>query len=274
MTFKSVLVHVSPLAEHADRLQAAADLAARFEATLVGVGAEGIPTMVTGDSFGLISADWVGAMREIMETDLKTARNAFKAAAPCDNAVWRAGRGAPSLVVAASAGLGDLIVVGADVATEIDSQRGCDAGEVMLTAGRPVLRVPNGRTHLAAEHIVVAWKNTREARRAVEDALPFLIRASDVVLLVITAEAEKDDAVRLAEDVAETLKRHGAPVRVMWQAAGRTEASETILETARRIGADLIVCGGYGHSRFGEWVFGGVTRDLLHQNERFVLFSH
>jgi nucleotide-binding universal stress UspA family protein len=272
MTFKSILVHVSPWPEHADRLQIAAEIASQFDATLVGVGAEGIPPVIGAP--GLLTGDWTVVLQDMLEADLRAAHTAFQTATKCNDAVWRVGRGSPSSVVAASAGLGDLIVVGPDIGMEIDSLRGCDAGEVILMAGRPVLRVPNGRVHLAADNIVVAWKNTREARRAVEDALPFLIRAGDVVLLVITPEAEKDDAVGLAEDVAETLKRHGAPVRVLWHPAGHGDASEAILEATRRIGADLIVCGGYGHSRLGEWVFGGVTRGLLQQNERFVLFSH
>ena len=276
MSFRSILVHVSPLERRAAPLHVAADLARRFEATLVGLGCEGVLSMATADDSGVGGSAWDAEMRRFVERDLEAAHRVFERAAGSNESCWREARGSPSQAMIASAALADLLVVGPDIGGDIDAQRGVDAGEVILGAGRPVLRVPDSHTHLSAQHIVVAWKPCREARRAVADALPLLVQAKDVVLVVATGRAEKDEAVADAEDVATTLRRHGAPARVAWvgATAGGGGTAQLILEKARRIGADLIVCGGYGHSRVGERMFGGVTRDLLRQHEVFVLFSH
>jgi nucleotide-binding universal stress UspA family protein len=274
MTFKSILVQVSPLERHADRLRVAAELARRFEATLVGVGVEGIPPLINAGLNGVAAAAWTREMSETIGQDLRAARAAFEQAVGGCPAEWSETRGAPAQVLIANAALGDLIVVGGDSPNEIDNLRGVDCGAVVVGAGRPVLRVPSGHAHLKAEHVLIAWKNTREARRALADALPLLKLAGDIALLVVSDPAGRDEQTAEAEAVAATLRRHELPVRVVWAEKAGAATSAVILERARRIGADLIVCGGYGHSRLGEWAFGGVTRDLMRQDERFVLFSH
>ena len=126
---------------------------------------------------------------------------------------------------------------------------------------------------LRLEQVVVAWKDTREARRAAFDALPLLKKAAHVTVVEIAAEAELAMARVRVEDVVGWLKRHGVVAEALtlpslYEDAGRLNA------IAEQRGADVIVAGAYGHSRLREFVLGGVTRDLLLRADRCSLVSH
>ena len=105
-------------------------------------------------------------------------------------------------------------------------------------------------------------------------SLPFLKAAKDVVVLEVCDEGDFGDAELHTFTVVEHLRRHGVDARAKAAIAPADCVCHEIGVTARAIGADLVVAGGYGHARLGEWVFGGVTRDLLQAPERFVLLSH
>lgn len=273
MAYKSVLVHVDSSPGRFGRVRCAAELAERWGAALIGLGAETIPPPAAPDAYGVGSMSWVALLAEQVETELKEAQAQFETLTQPAERIWRVGRGFPSLMTAACAAMADVIVVDNASPEDQDHIHSVDIGQVVLTAGRPVLLVPPNGASLSGQTVVVAWKNTREARRAIADALPLLQAAKDVVLLTLSHPRDQADVTATADDVAGYLSRQGVTVRVVWE-ADSGDAGEQILEKARHTGADLIVCGGYGHSRFGEWAFGGVTRSLLVQKERYVLFSH
>jgi nucleotide-binding universal stress UspA family protein len=121
---------------------------------------------------------------------------------------------------------------------------------------------------------VVAWKDTRECRRAVRDALPFLQRAKEVLLLGIGEDETETQARKILGDVAAYLARQGVVVaEEIWRRPRGPVATE-LLRFVRDENADLIVAGGYGHSRLGEWIFGGVTHELLADSPVCCLLSH
>ncbi len=148
-----------------------------------------------------------------------------------------------------------------------------DVGDLLMRVGRPVLVAPAGANHLKLERAVVGWKETPEARRAVFDALPFLKEAASVAVVAIVGEAELEAARFRLEDVVAWLGRHGVGAQAI-AAASTGDDARGLTAIARRQGADLIVAGAFGHSRLREWVFGGVTRDLLLHSDRFTLLSH
>src|SRR6516165_8739422 len=125
-----------------------------------------------------------------------------------------------------------------------------------------------------ARRIVVAWKDSREARRAVRDALPFLKRAKEATIVTACEHGTETQAIKHIEDVENYLARH--KVIVGEKAFLHTEQSiaTELLRFAKEEKADLIVAGGYGHSRLGEWALGGVTRELLSKSALCCLFSH
>lgn len=147
---------------------------------------------------------------------------------------------------------------------------------LLLETGRPVLVVPPGfRTHRAAKHVVVAWRPTREATRALHDAMPLLHAAESVdVLEVDPVGGERGDGPQPGADIAAHLERHGLKVRVVVLARTGESVAMALLGHAGQSGAELLVAGGYGHSRFREWALGGVTRELLKSSSVPVLFSH
>lgn len=143
-----------------------------------------------------------------------------------------------------------------------------------MGAGRPVLIVPDGQHHLRASIVVVAWKDSRESRRALDDAMPLLQRADDVIVHAVCRPEDADRMVFEIDDVVVNLKRHGVEARPLITSVAPEGVTGEIERVARLNNADLIVCGAYGHSRLREWAFGGVTHDLLHRPSCFVLMSH
>src|SRR6516162_4710899 len=110
---------------------------------------------------------------------------------------------------------------------------------------------------------VAAWKDTRECRRAVRDALPFLQQAKEVLLVEVGEDESRSQAKKNLADVAAYLVRHRVIVAAEVWRRPRGPAAAELLHVVKEEKADLIVAGGYGHSRLGEWIFGGVTRELL-----------
>jgi nucleotide-binding universal stress UspA family protein len=145
--------------------------------------------------------------------------------------------------------------------------------DLIVQTGRPVLVVPKQHRPFDFRCALVAWKETREARRALADALPLVIEMDQVVLLEIAEAGEHDRAEAGLERLVRWLDRHGVKaVPRVSVPAGRD--ADRILAVADEVGADLIVAGAYGHSRLRERVLGGVTHDLLRGSDRCLLLSH
>lgn len=273
-TYATLLVHAEPGTAASARVEAAACLARDLGAHLIGVGAETFEPAPTVDPFMTVAGgEWVSLVQEAIKKSLVEAEAAFRRDAAGADIEWRTVEDYPHKALSSLARVADLIVVSR--ASEAGRMRNADPADVVMTAGRPVLMVPEGRSrHLRGERVVVAWKDTAECRRAVSDALPFLQRASDVIVLAV----EKPDAVEAATsalaDVVANLKRHGVDARAQVATIPPEGVTCEIEKVARLSGADLIVCGAYGHSRLREWVMGGVTDDLVHRPDCFVLMSH
>jgi nucleotide-binding universal stress UspA family protein len=184
----------------------------------------------------------------------------------------------PERMAALSARHVDLIVVAGTPGTTAGAGKVHGyVGVLLMESGTPVLMVPSGAspTRIPARRVVVGWKPTREATRALHDAIPLLQLAERVDVLIVdpngraTAHGEPP-----GNDVATHLAHHGVNVHVVVEAAGDDTVGTTLLKRAATIEADLIVVGGYGHARLKEWVLGGVTHELLGAAHLPVLFSH
>jgi nucleotide-binding universal stress UspA family protein len=271
---RTILVHVQPGAAGAARLKTAVQLARKFDATLFGLAAEMVPPLGTMDPTGMMEGAWYVEMRDQVKRELELAREDFRAATRGLKTEFAWIQDMPADAMARAARGADLILAGGHALAADDRYRVCDSAEVMLQAGRPVLVAPPKGGEFRGQAVVVAWKDSRESRRALADALPFVADAETVLVMEICGKEEAGDAELRTAAVVAGLKRHGvkAHARVVVAPADRVAPELNI--AAEAIGADLIVAGGYGHTRLGEWVFGGVTRDLLRGSERFVLLSH
>jgi nucleotide-binding universal stress UspA family protein len=274
MSFKTILVHAEPTTASAARLKTAAALARTFGAALHGVGAVQFAPFVDPMS-GYVDPALVQMFEDQLRTDLREAAASFEAIAKDSGVdhVWRgfAEYRTPAEVVIDQARAADLVVV---TCSEGQLQRGfADPADILMGAGLPVLALPAETESLQVDGIVVAWKNTREARRAITDAMPFLQGARRVVLAaVVEADDEAEIAAQL-DDVRDRLRGHGVSAEVDLSPRLAMSVADQIAGVAESQGADLIVAGAYGHARAREWLFGGVTQGLLRSSPKPVLFS-
>lgn len=273
-TYANILVHVEPQLSASHRTEVAAALARDFKAHLIGLGAEAMDAAFMADPYsGLLLAEWIVAAQEQIARHLTDAEAAFRRDAAGLDVEWRTAPAFPSAALVQTSRAADLIVVSA-IARDASNYRSANAGEVVLGSGRPVLVVPEAGRHLRATNIVVAWKDTREARRAVADAMPFLQRAETVIVQAVCAAGGVESAAFQVNDVVASLKRRGVAARPGVTTCRDADVVTELDRIADLNEADLIVAGAYGHSRLAEWAFGGVTDELLHRPERFVLTSH
>ena len=273
--WRAVLVHVEPGKAAAPRLDAAVALAKRCDALLIGLGAELVEPVTFADPYGSWDAQVLTAMREQVQANLVHAEQAFAKHAGEVRSEWRKVEDRTAPAMARVSRGADVIVAGGMPLRPVDGYRTADSAELALLSGRPVLIVPPKGGALEARKIVVAWKETRESRRALADALPLLKAAEDVLVVEVCDDPDGfGDAEFHATEVAAGLARHGVKARGKALTAPDEAVVKTLNAEAKAIGADLIVAGCYGHSRMNEWFFGGVTRGLLHDPQRFVLLSH
>lgn len=262
MSYKSILVNLDIDGPIAPVVTAATGLALRSDARLIGFCAADAYLPVTGPEGAALAAEVMQQMRDDDRRRFEELRGEFeKLVAGAVETEWRSASEGPTYALVQTSRAADLIVTQARRgAATGDRARAADPGSVVLQAGRPLLVVGADAPQPPGRKVVVAWKDTREARRAVMDAVPLLRTAEDVA--VVTVAPTIDDWAREGiADVAAFLARHGIAARS--EAIESSQESESLLEFIDGHDADLVVSGAYGHSRLREWAFGGVTRSLL-----------
>lgn len=188
---------------------------------------------------------------------------------------WRVVEGHPLEVVTVHGLHADLIVVGqgrdlGEASADLSSL----PADLVLAAGRPMLVVPRyGTFPSVGADVLVAWDASREATRAVHDALPLLRRARKVTVLSIDPEDTGEPRIA-GGDVALHLARHGVPVQTATVSGADIAVGDLLLSYGADHGIDLIVMGAYGHTRFRELILGGATRQLLQSMTVPVFMSH
>ena len=276
MDYKTLLVHLELGQANDGLLAIAGNLSDRFKTAVIGIaGCQ--PVQIMFDET-YVAGEILAADREQIEKQMGEAERQFRSAlGGKEHALeWRSNVtfGSLATYLAQQARAADLVITRPDIGGSMfDHTRQVAIANLVMEAGRPVLIVPNRIKELALGRIILAWKDTRECRRAAADALPLLKLAHDVTVVEIAPDAEIPRARHQVADVAEWLSRHG--VKAKAEVVTSTGAdSECLEELARERQADLIVAGAYGHSRLQEWILGGVTGDFLMNPDRCVLLSH
>lgn len=278
MSFGTILLHLGGYARDAATLRYAVALAAEHRAHLVALRTIS-PFYPTIGAFGDAA---VGVISELQERYRASEReNAAKTRALaeklCDGVEvrleWREEEDFSDDVVPLQARYADVAVVGQPERDQAEPNLSRELpANVVMGSGRPVVVVPYAGTfERPPRQVLVAWNGTREASRAVHDALPILKRADRVSVLSINPK----DAKHLAGfDITAHLARHGCKAEAARTVASDVSVADVILSDASDIGADFVVMGAYGHSRLREWVLGGATRDVLGTMTVPVLLSH
>ena len=274
MTYKTVMVSLALDRSNDARLEIAAELVKRFNAHAIGIAAgEFSPPLYF--TTGAQAQNFIDLGRAAIKKRLAEVEASFRAAMKNQAAAeWRCAEDFPTRFIAQQARAADIIVVAEDGRDAIaDPFTQANSSDLLMQTGRPLLVVPDGGDWLDLRSVLIAWKDTPEARRAVADALPILREAKDVIVVeIVENEADRPAALAGVQDLVAWLLRHGviASERVPEECG----SVETQLEKiASELGAGLVVAGAYGHSRFHEWVFGGVTKRLLNPSRRCTLLS-
>ncbi len=166
----------------------------------------------------------------------------------------------------------DLMVIGQPGQDDKNPEKAQIVNNIVLESGRPVIIIPNQyEKDSFGKRVMVAWNGKREAARAVHDALPFLTQAESVN--IVSVNASKDIDIPCA-DIAVHLARHGVNVETEKSHTKSFSAGDEIMKLATTYGADMLVMGAYGHSRFREQILGGATKHVLSHMTVPVLMSH
>ena len=275
MSYQTLLVHIDD-SRHSDaRVDFALDLALKHDAHLIGlyvVCQEMFrPLLRRDDSLNLATLEAQGVERKNRAQE-HFAAAAERAGCPFE---WQAPDGPALDAATLHARHADLAIVGQQDPDDQAAYIARDFVEdLVMTAGRPVIILPYaGRVASFGENVVVAWDGSREAARALADALPILKRARFVTVTTVGKHPDRDEPAGF--DVSGYLERHG--VRAGFASIPRTSGvstGATLLNQLSDVHADLLVMGAYAHARARERVLGGVTHTLLETMTVPVLMSH
>ena len=200
MTYAAIMVYVEADATPEHRVRLAATLADKFNSRLIGLSALGVPPPIVAN--GMVLDEPTSIDIDLMRAKLANKGGWFNRIAGDDQRriEWRSALDLPIEAVTREARSADLVVIGQMKATG-GAYRALDPGEAVLKMGRPTLVVPDGVSTLRAEHVVIGWKDTREARRAVYDALPLLQGATRVTIVGACKGDEEKTALRHLDDL-------------------------------------------------------------------------
>jgi nucleotide-binding universal stress UspA family protein len=276
MKYATVMVGMALGQPNESRLEIAAQLAERFGARVVGVAAaEFTPPLYFTEgepAQRLIDQGWAA-----VKNRLAALEGEFRAA--MQNRVaeleWRCAEDFPTRYLVRQARACDIIVVGeAGRGALADPFAQVNPSDLVMQTGRPLLVVPESCDWLDLRSVLVAWKDTAEARRAVSDALPLLGQAKEVTVAeIVEDEADRPAALSRVGDVVAWLSRHGVRASQLVPEQ-RGDAATQLERIVSDVGAGVVIAGAYGHSRLSEWILGGVTRRLINPSNRCSMLSH
>ncbi len=273
MTYRTILLQMFEDANLEHRLSIAVALAERFKAHLVGLTVAPPPVMPFGygEAAAYVGPDVFEAQREASHAIADRLQAAFDHALEGTglSSIWRDEEGDAASLYARAAATVDLVITGQQAGDLLDAMVP-DVTEYLVTeAGGPVLMLPPAAIDGGlGKRVLVGWNGSKEAKRALVDALPFL-RSAETVWLATVGNAEEvrlDRAIRM-------LGRHDVTAEELVLANRGQEPGSLLLEQAQTRDADLLVMGAYGRSRLREMILGGATRHVLHNATMPVLFS-
>jgi nucleotide-binding universal stress UspA family protein len=281
MAYKTILVHVNESRHTDTRVRIAADIATRESAHLVGVAATAVPSEfylagVMGDSNAGLEI-YLEYLRERANAALAEFESIAKETA-VKSVEKRIAADEAAAGISLQARYSDLVLIGqTDPDESLPGLRADFPVYVVMNSGRPVLIIPYAGVFTnIGRRVLIAWDASVEATRAVTAAIPLLRRAENVQLVVFKPHAgPQAHGERPEADIAIYLARHGIKVEVSQQkTATGMDVGNALLSHADDFGADLMVMGGYGHSRFREVLLGGVTDTILKTMTVPVLMAH
>ncbi len=281
MGYQTVLIYCGTATQVKALVDAGLQMASNSTKTHI-IGLHVVPQIpVYPDMAFMVTSELVDMQREALLGVAKDVKNAFETQIKNSGVSWEwrsvdAGGKMVADRVLEHARCADLVIGSQDNPnSSTESQYGITE-QVLISAGRPVLIMPySGEFKHIGKHIMIAWNASREAARATFDAMPLLKLADAVEVVWANAQDEHNSDLDLpGSEIAATLARHDVKANAFQTVNPDISFSDELLSRISDQGCDMLVMGGYGHSRFREFVFGGATRGVLQQMTVPVLMSH
>jgi nucleotide-binding universal stress UspA family protein len=271
MGIKHILIHIDSGSGSDVRVTLALQLARRLQAYVTGLFVVPSPDlMIPPDSGGGAAA--IATAIAAMEEAADAIGGRFLAMLEADQLMgeWIRLTGSPVMLVTRHAAAADLVILGQH--DPLHSAILEMPEDIILSCGRPVLMVPHtGQFERVGEQVVIAWNGSREAVRALHDALPLMDRSRAVAIVSVNP---KEEATEVGDQLVRHLARRGLNAEAETVRNKELAAADAVLRRAASSGSDLIVMGAYGHSRLREMILGGMTQEMLRRMDRPVLMAH
>lgn len=274
MPLKDILVHVDETRNSKGTIEAACQLADRHDAHLAGLAIDR-PAEIPGFAAIEIPPSAVEIIKrqrqEAMQKARKVFEDAVRSAGLTDRSGWATAEGRPLETLALRSRYADLTVV-SQSAPEEEGGAEDFVDDLIMTSGRPILVVPYiGAPSEIGRKITIAWNGSREAARAVSDAMPLLEAADEIEVFAVEPHGLGDVP---GADIAQHLARHGLKTNAAKTSGLEIDVGDALLNQISDSGTNLLIMGAYGHSRMRELVLGGATRYILEHMTVPVLLSH
>jgi len=279
MTYKTILVHADHSRHAAERIRIAANIALAENAHLIGVAVTGLSRYAYPDRDIDSTGMFVAAHLQALHESARLALVAFESIAGSlgvSSVEARLVDDDAGSALSLQARYCDLVVISQTDLSDPVSRLSPDLPEyVMLHCARPILVIPyTGRIEKIGINVMVAWDGSKEATHAISGAIPMLRRAERATVVVFNPESHYDaHGEQPGADIALYLARQNVKVDVIQQIVD-FDIGDALLSLSADLGSDLLVAGGYGHTRFREIMMGGVTRTLLKSMTIPVLMAH
>jgi nucleotide-binding universal stress UspA family protein len=282
MSYKSILVCLDQHRTNASLLKVSADLAFKLDAKAVGI-AVSAPLLIGSENV-YVPADVFDDHYKKTEARMLVLEASFEQAMTHAQAEfgWHSKITIQPHVqyVSSYSRASDLLMVSireshdAEAGIEKNSETTSDiAGDLVLQSGRPVLLVPNDIETLELNSALICWQDTKEARRALSDAIPLLQKCAQVRLLELYKKDQYETSTNNLTQIINWLLSHGIHAHAVTLESNGNDA-EQLQAFAGEHEVDLLIGGAFGHSRIREWMFGGVTRNLFFHGAQCALISH
>jgi nucleotide-binding universal stress UspA family protein len=277
MTYATIMVSLASDQSNERCLAIAGEMVERFDARAIGVAAAEFSPPLYFTS-GEQADKLIEQGRKAIKARLSELESEFRKVMnrSTQQVEWRSNMEIPIRFAAREARAADIVVIGQSRGRVLtDPFARVNPSDLVMQAGRPLLVVPEEAGWLDLRSVLVAWKDTPEARRAIVDSLPLLRKAKDITIAEVVEDGgSREAALSRTNDVVTWLSHHDIAANALVPEESSTrDAAAALDKMASSVGASVVVAGAYGHSRLREWVLGGVTQHLASESTRCVLLS-
>jgi len=273
---KDVMVRLDGTRADDARLAAVEQIAEYFDSHVVGLFLNILPLLIPAEGGGLAAAESARLVEKAHlvgdKLEAKLRQRLARLQRPVELRRFDSFGDITGEIAAREARTADVFVAMRPNGSSQDPEHLVES--VLFGSGRHVFLVPVGKTATPGfDHVMIAWNGSREAARAVVEALPYLRKAETVSIVIVDDSGPLESEATLGKDLVEHLLHHGIGATIH-RVMRNGSVGSTLIAESKRLKPGLIVMGGYGHSRLREWLLGGATYEMVHNASVSLLLAH